>query len=156
MRRSRGVFSGVTVNNVSYGVANITVKNNSIVREAPINGVTPCLSTPDGGPQVGGRLGLPSSGHVFTGNTFTATGDDAIAFFDVKNSMVEGNKLNEAFSGRGLMFNFTKSSDSVTSGGSGISFCNPVNVLGMDIIYQLIATSSGQQLSCPYGVLIIE
>jgi len=148
IRRSRGVFTGDSSTGV--GSVNVTVKNSTILPEAPINAIQPCMSTPDGGPQVGGRLGLHSSGHLFTGNYFVGTGDDAIAFFDVTDSTVTNNTLIGAFSSRGLMLDFTDPNKSITSGRSGISFCTPANKFRYNAIYQKIGDPAPSLLiTCP-------
>ena len=75
-RQSRGVFR-LTTNDV-------TIKDCEIVREAPVNGLGWCLSTSDGGPQ----FGQPNDNHmhkVRVENFYAEnTGDDALAFFNVK------------------------------------------------------------------------
>lgn len=75
-RQSRGVFR-LTTNDV-------TIKDCEIVREAPVNGLGWCLSTSDGGPQ----FGQPNDNHmhkVKVENFYAEnTGDDALAFFNVK------------------------------------------------------------------------
>jgi len=150
VRRSRGVFTGSTFNGKDYGSINISVTNSTIAREAPINGIQPCMSTPDGGVQVGGRLGLPSSGNHFAGNTFIAPGDDAFALFDVSQSTVVGNTLASSFSNRGLMMDFTDPNHSATSGHSGINFCSPANKQSDNMIVQMIGDhGSSQVLQCP-------
>lgn len=140
LRRSRGVFGGATMNGTSYGTQNVTVRDSTIVPEAAIGGIMPCLATPDGGPQVGGQLGFPSSGHVFTGNRFYFTGDDSIAFFDATNSTVTGNNILGSQSGRGIMFDFTDPNVLVSNGAAGFVYCNPPNNLAYNYLYQIIGT----------------
>jgi hypothetical protein len=150
VRRSRGVFTGSTFAGHDYGSINVTVVNSTIAREAPINGIQPCMSTPDGGVQIGGRLGLAGSGHYLAGNVFTGAGDDAIALFDVTNSTVVNNTLSSSFSNRGLMMDFTDPKQSVTSGHSGINFCKPPNTLTDDGIFQMVGgPAPSQLLQCP-------
>ena len=75
-RQSRGVFR--------LGTNDVTIRDCEIVREAPINGLGWCLSTSDGGPQFGQPR--DSFMHKVRVENFSAenTGDDALAFFNVK------------------------------------------------------------------------
>ena len=75
-RQSRGVFR--------LGTHDVTMTDCQIIREPPVGGLGWCLSTPDGGPQ----FGQPRDDHMHkvTVDNFYAenTGDDALAFFNVK------------------------------------------------------------------------
>jgi hypothetical protein len=53
-----------------------------IDRAAAINGQTPCLATPGGGPQIGQPNDPATSGHLVKNCRFIALGDDAVAFFN--------------------------------------------------------------------------
>jgi len=89
-RQSRGVFR--------LGTNDVTIKDCQIIREKPINGQGWCLSTSDGGPQ----FGQPSDFHmhkVKVENFYAEnTGDDALAFFNVKtDANVENAKIYDSF-----------------------------------------------------------
>ena len=75
-RQSRGVFR--------LGTRDVTMIDCQILREAPVRGMGWCLSTPDGGPQFGQPRDVYM--HKVTVKNFYAenTGDDALAFFNVK------------------------------------------------------------------------
>ena len=70
---SRGVIRG--------GLNKIRITRCVIERAPAINGQTPCLSTPDGGPQIGQPDDPPTSDDLVEDCQITATGDDAVAFF---------------------------------------------------------------------------
>ena len=85
---SRGVFR--------HGFGNITVSGCAIERMPSIEGQTPCLSTPDGGPQIGQLKDPPVSGNVVENCRFIATGDDAIAFFNAS-GVARNNFISDSF-----------------------------------------------------------
>lgn len=72
--KTRGVFRG--------GFNNIHVIRCVTERAAPINGQTPCLAAPGGGPQIGQPDDPPTTGHLVKECRFMASGDDAVAFFN--------------------------------------------------------------------------
>ena len=84
-RQSRGVFR--------LSTNDVTIRDCEIVREAPIHGLGWCLSTSDGGPQ----FGQPKDTHVHkvrVENFYAEnTGDDALAFFNVKVRQLIKNSL---------------------------------------------------------------
>lgn len=86
---ARGVFR--------CGINNVRVTNSSIVRPPPINGQAAALSTTGGGPQIGQPNDPQSSGHVVENNTFIATGDNSIAFFNAS-GVVRNNTIIDSFS----------------------------------------------------------
>jgi hypothetical protein len=71
--RSRGTFRG--------GIGHVHIARNVVNRGPPVHGQTPCLSTPGGGPQLGNPGDPPSEDDLVEDSRYTATGDDAIAFF---------------------------------------------------------------------------
>ncbi len=77
--KSRGVFRG--------GTSRVTFSNCRVDRSDPINGQTQCLSTPDGGPQLGQPDDAPTTGHRVENCVFVATGDDSVAFFKASGSV---------------------------------------------------------------------
>ena len=84
--KSRGMFS--------RGTSKITFSNCKVRRGEPINGQTPCLSTPDGGPQIGQPNDVaPTTGIRVENCYFEATGDDSIALFKgtgtIRNNVVK-------------------------------------------------------------------
>ena len=72
--KSRGVFRG--------GFEKVQIVDCVIDRAPAINGQTPCLATPGGGPQIGQPNDPPTSGHLVRNCQFIALGDDAVAFFN--------------------------------------------------------------------------
>jgi parallel beta-helix repeat protein len=91
--KARGVFRG--------GIGNVRIANSAIERAPPINGHVPCLSTPGGGPQIGQPHDRPVSGNIVENNTFDATGDDAIAFFNAS-GIIRNNTVSDSFA-RGIL-----------------------------------------------------
>jgi hypothetical protein len=85
---SRGVFR--------HGFGNITISGCTIQRIPPIEGQTPCLSTPDGGPQIGQLKDPPITGNLVENCNFVATGDDAIAFFNAS-GVARNNFVTDSF-----------------------------------------------------------
>ena len=75
-RQSRGVFR--------LGTMDVSIIDCEIAKEKPVGGLGWCLSTPDGGPQFGQPRDVFM--HKVTVRNFYAenTGDDALAFFNVK------------------------------------------------------------------------
>ncbi|GAB6167135.1 hypothetical protein JCM19992_31350 [Thermostilla marina] len=72
--KSRGVFRG--------GFEHVQIVECVIDRAPPIEGQTPCLATPGGGPQIGQPNDPPTAGHLVANCRFIATGDDAVALFN--------------------------------------------------------------------------
>ena len=73
-QKTRGVFRG--------GFDRIQVLNCVTDRSPPIHGQTPCLASPEGGPQIGQPNDPPITGNVVKNGRFIASGDDAVAFFN--------------------------------------------------------------------------
>ncbi len=90
-QESRGAFRHV--NKVHVG-------NSKILRAPAINGQVPCLSTPDGGPQVGQPGDGPITGANVEDCYFVGTGDDGIAFFN-STGVARNNYIQDAFA-RGI------------------------------------------------------
>lgn len=92
---------GVTRN----GVSNFLIKGCRIERGAPINGQTPCMASPSGGPQMNQ---LSSQGDTVATNIVVedlfveSTGDDCVAFFNVNGGKVLNCTFRNSFA-RGLM-----------------------------------------------------
>lgn len=91
--KSRGVFC--------KGTSRVTILNCKIKRGEPINGQTPCLSTPDGGPQIGQPNDEPTTGNRVENCDFEASGDDSIAFFN-SSGTIRNNRVRDSF-GRGIL-----------------------------------------------------
>jgi|GEM_PF-1496329 len=72
--KSRGVFRG--------GFEKVHVIDCVVDRAPAIEGRTPCLSTPGGGPQIGQPNDPATSGHLVKNCRFIGLGDDAVAFFN--------------------------------------------------------------------------
>jgi len=71
-------------------------------RSPAINGQTPCLASPDGGPQINQPFEGPTGGHLVSGCRFYASGDDAIAMFNVTSGEIRDNYVSDAFA-RGIL-----------------------------------------------------
>lgn len=91
--KSRGVFRG--------GFEKVQILDCVIDRAPPINGQTPCLATPGGGPQIGQPNDPPTSGHLVKNCRFIATGDDAVAFFNATGK-ISGCYIRDSFA-RGIL-----------------------------------------------------
>ncbi|MEP4077671.1 right-handed parallel beta-helix repeat-containing protein [Haloferula sp.] len=72
--KTRGVFRG--------GFEKVQFVDCVTDRAPAINGQTPCLASPGGGPQIGQPNDPPTSGHLVKNCRFIASGDDAVAFFN--------------------------------------------------------------------------
>jgi hypothetical protein len=92
---SRGVFR--------QGSHHISILDSSIERAPAIDGYTPCLSSAAGGPQFGQPSDPATSGNEVRGFVATATGDDAIAFFN-SDGVVENARITDSFA-RGILLN---------------------------------------------------
>lgn len=90
---SRGVFR--------EGTERITFLGCVVDRMPAINGQVPCLSTPDGGPQIGQPDDPPITGNRVENCRFTGTGDDPIAFFNAS-GVVANNYIADSFA-RGIL-----------------------------------------------------
>jgi hypothetical protein len=73
-QKTRGVFRG--------GFDKIHFLNCITDRTPPIHGQTPCLASPEGGPQIGQPNDPPTTGNLVKNCRFIASGDDAVAFFN--------------------------------------------------------------------------
>lgn len=90
---------------VRNGFSNVTLKGCRIERGPALNGQTPCLSTPSGGPQFNqySSSGDPVATGIKVENCFTeSTGDDAVAFFNVDGATITNSTFRNAF-GSGIM-----------------------------------------------------
>lgn len=83
-------------------VNEVAVIANQIRRRLPINGVTPFLSTPEGGPQLGQPADPPVTGMRVHQLYADATGDDPVAFFNATGT-VSDSTLRDSFSGRCIL-----------------------------------------------------
>ena len=92
-QKTRGVFRG--------GFDRIQVLDCVTDRSPPINGQTPCLASPGGGPQIGQPNDPPITGNVVRNGRFTASGDDAVAFFNAAGE-ISGCTIRDAFA-RGIL-----------------------------------------------------
>jgi len=91
--KTRGVFRG--------GFNKVRFENCITERAPPINGQTPCLAAPGGGPQIGQPHDLRTDGHVVKSCRFGALGDDAVAFFNAAGEIRDCN-ISDAFA-RGIL-----------------------------------------------------
>ncbi|MFD0895719.1 right-handed parallel beta-helix repeat-containing protein [Luteolibacter ambystomatis] len=92
-QKTRGVFRG--------GFDKIQILDCVTDRAAPIAGQTPCLASPDGGPQIGQPWDPPTKGNIVKNCRFIASGDDAVAFFHGTGE-VSGCQIRDAFA-RGIL-----------------------------------------------------
>lgn len=92
-QKTRGVFRG--------GFDRIQILDCVTDRSPPINGQTPCLASPGGGPQIGQPNDPPVAGNVVRNGRFTASGDDAVAFFNAAGE-ISGCFIRDAFA-RGIL-----------------------------------------------------
>ena len=93
-QESRGVFKEVE---------RVVIRNCAILRAPAIHGVVPFLSTPGGGPQIGQpSLSHGGGAHFVADNNFVGTGDDAIAFFNVRSATARRNRVADPFN-RGIL-----------------------------------------------------
>ena len=92
-QQTRGVFRD--------GFERIQILECVTERSPPINGQTPCLASPDGGPQIGQPYDPPIAGNLVRNCRFTASGDDAVAFFNAAGE-ISGCTIRDAFA-RGIL-----------------------------------------------------
>ena len=83
------------------GFDDVKVLNCEVKRSPPINGQTPCLSSPSGGPQIGQPRDPPTTGNVVDNYTSEGTGDDSIAFFNASGT-INNVTINDSFA-RGIL-----------------------------------------------------
>lgn len=91
--KTRGVFRG--------GFEKVQFVDCVTDRGPAIQGQTPCLASPDGGPQIGQPNDPPTTGHVVKNCRFIASGDDAVAFFNATGT-ISGCTIRDAFC-RGIL-----------------------------------------------------
>lgn len=91
--KTRGVFRG--------GIDKVRFTGCVTERGAPINGQTPCLASPAGGPQIGQPRDPPTSGNIVERCRFIASGDDAVAFFNAT-GVIRNCYITDAFA-RGIL-----------------------------------------------------
>jgi hypothetical protein len=92
-QKTRGVFRA--------GFDKIQFLNCITDRSPPIHGQTPCLASPEGGPQIGQPDDPPITGNLVKNCTFIASGDDAVAFFNASGE-ISGCFSSDAFC-RGIL-----------------------------------------------------
>ena len=83
------------------GAQNLTIKNCRIERGPPINGQTPCMASPSGGPQMNQPNDPVSSNMIVDGCYIDSPGDDCVAFFNVNGGKVINSTLRNSFA-RGI------------------------------------------------------
>jgi len=91
--KTRGVFRG--------GFNKVHFLNCVTDRSPPINGQTPCLAAPGGGPQIGQPNDPATTGNLVKNCRFIASGDDAVAFFNASGE-ISGCYIRDAFC-RGIL-----------------------------------------------------
>lgn len=100
--KTRGVFRGT--------FDKIQILNCITDRAPAINGQTPCLASPGGGPQIGQPWDKPITGNLVKNCRFIGSGDDAVAFFHAQGSVI-GCYIQDAFA-RGILL--VNSPDAIT------------------------------------------
>jgi hypothetical protein len=85
---------------VRGGTSNVTVRGCRIERSAPINGQTPCMASPSGGPQMNQPTDSVSTNMVVENCYIESPGDDAVAFFRVNGGKLINSYIRDVFSGR--------------------------------------------------------
>ena len=93
LQESRGVFRG--------GFDKVRITGCVVDRLPPIDGQTPCLSTPGGGPQIGQPDDLPTTGNLVENFRMTGTGYDSVAFFNASGT-IRNCQIADCF-GRGIL-----------------------------------------------------
>jgi len=102
---------------VRNGFSNVGLYGCRIERAAPINGQTPCLSTPSGGPQMNQPLSTGNSvstNMVLEDCFIDSPGDDNIAFFNVTGGVVKNCIIRNGFA-RGILATVDASDICVTN-----------------------------------------
>lgn len=94
-RETRGVFRA--------GFDNIRISNCTISRGDPINGQSPALASPGGGPQIGQPADAPVTNALVENCTFVGTGDDIVGFFNAT-AQVRNSVFKDSFA-RFLLYN---------------------------------------------------
>ena len=80
------------------GISNILFENVKVLRSAAINGQTPCMASPAGGPQLN-QPGDPMAYNISVRDSyFECTGDDSVAFFNVTNGTIYNTYIRDSFS----------------------------------------------------------
>ena len=85
-----------------FGADNITIKKCRIERGDPINGQTPCMASPSGGPQMNQPNDALATNMVMDSCFIESPGDDCVAFFNVDGGRVTNSVLKNSFSSRGI------------------------------------------------------
>lgn len=86
---------------VRNGFKNVLIKDCRVDRDAPLNGQTPCMSSPSGGPQMNQLDVDTSTNMVVDGFYCDSPGDDCVAFFNVTGGKVINSTLRNSFA-RGI------------------------------------------------------
>lgn len=92
-QKTRGVFRG--------GFDRVRILDCVTDRSPAVQGQTPCLASPGGGPQIGQPWDPPTSGNLVKNCRFVASGDDAVAFFHASGE-ISGCRIRDAFA-RGIL-----------------------------------------------------
>ncbi len=85
-----------------FGTNNLTIRKCRIERGDPINGQTPCMASPSGGPQMNQPNDAPSMNMIVDSCFIDSPGDDCVAFFNVDGGRVTNSVLKNSFSSRGI------------------------------------------------------
>lgn len=83
---------------VRLGLSDVKILNCRIERDEPINGQTPCMATPSGGPQMNQYEPDPVATNMIIDNLYCdSPGDDCVAFFNVQGGKVINSTLRNSF-----------------------------------------------------------
>lgn len=79
------------------GTSNVTIKGCRIERGQPINGQTPCLSSPSGGPQLNQPNDVVSTNMIVDNCFIDSPGDDCVGIFNVDGCKIMNSTLQNSF-----------------------------------------------------------
>ncbi|NDV61549.1 right-handed parallel beta-helix repeat-containing protein [Puniceicoccales bacterium CK1056] len=117
---TRGVFR--------QGTSNVRFTGCRFERSPPINGQTPCLSSPAGGPQMGQPSPDAVSTNMVVENCYIeSTGDDCVAFFNVNGGVVRNCVFRDSFA-RGILM--TEEASNIRFEGNVIVSRGPIEGAG--------------------------
>ena len=108
------------------GTSNVRFSDCEFVRSPPINGQTPCLSSPAGGPQMGHEGDPRGSNFVVERCYIEGTGDDCVGIFDMDHVRIEDCVFSDGFARGILLVNCTD----VILTGSTIVSRGPIQIDG--------------------------
>lgn len=85
-----------------FGASNIAIRKCIIERGDPINGQTPCMASPSGGPQMNQPNDSLATNMTVDSCFIESPGDDCVAFFNVDGGKCTNSFLKNSFYSRGI------------------------------------------------------